>query len=171
MTPLEFNQQYDSLYDLLFAFAMKLTRNVEDAKDLMQETVTNAYANRHRFEVGTNFKAWITTIMRNAFINEYRKRRTRNKVEEPIENVMYMVENKPSMDETDRIVQMKDLGKILDSLNIEHRLPFLMFFRGYQYNEIAEHFDLPIGTVKSRIYFAREKLKNMIQRNYAVFRA
>ncbi|MBK7869376.1 MAG: hypothetical protein IPJ74_01170 [Saprospiraceae bacterium] len=52
---------------------MKLTKNYEDAKDLMQETVANAYANRHRFTMGTNFKAWITTIMRNAFINDYRK--------------------------------------------------------------------------------------------------
>lgn len=171
MTPIEFNDRYDRLQDLLFAFAMKLTKNYEDAKDLMQETVANAYANRHRFTMGTNFKAWITTIMRNAFINDYRKKRTRNQIEQPIEEVAYAVENMRSSNRTDAVVMMKDLRSLLNSLDDEHRLPFLMFYQGYQYNEIADHFDLPIGTVKSRIFFARKKLKSMIQGHYDTVRA
>ncbi len=166
MTPIEFNNRYERLHDLLFAFAMKLTKNIEDAKDLMQETVANGFANRHRFTMGTNFKAWMTTIMRNAFINDYRKKRTRNQVEQPIEDVAYAVSNKMASDKTDAPAMLQDLRFILDGLDDNHRLPFMMFYRGFQYNEIADHFDLPIGTVKSRIFFARKKLKSRIKAHY-----
>ncbi|MBK7869375.1 MAG: hypothetical protein IPJ74_01165 [Saprospiraceae bacterium] len=76
-----------------------------------------------------------------------------------------------SSNRTDAVVMMKDLRSLLNSLDDEHRLPFLMFYQGYQYNEIADHFDLPIGTVKSRIFFARKKLKSMIQGHYDTVRA
>lgn len=171
MTPIEFNSQYHKLEDLLFAFAMKLTRNYDNAKDLMQETVANAYANRHRFKMGTNFKAWMTTIMRNAFINNYRKIRKRNQIEQPIEDVAYAVESKTINQKADSVIMMKELKKILNSLKDDHRIPFWMYYQGYQYNEIAEHLDLPIGTVKSRIFFARKKLKNKINANYNFQRA
>lgn len=94
MNALEFNTSFAKVHDLLFSFAMKLTRNKEDAKDLMQETTMLAFANLHRFEPGTHFKSWVSTIMRNSFINHYRKMKTRNKVEQPIEDFLYAVENK-----------------------------------------------------------------------------
>jgi RNA polymerase sigma-70 factor (ECF subfamily) len=171
MTAVEFNSQYDQLEDLLFAFAMKLTRNYDNAKDLMQETVANAYANRDRFKMGTNFKAWMTTIMRNAFINNYRKVRKRNQIEQPIEDVAFAVESKTVNQKADSVIMMKELKKMLSSLKDDHRIPFWMYYQGYQYNEIAGHLDLPIGTVKSRIFFARKKLKKKINDHYEVKRA
>ena len=166
MTTLEFNNQYQPLEELLFAFAMKLCRDKVNAQDLMQETLCRAYKNKDRFSKGTNFKAWITTIMRNNYINDYRKLKTRNRVEAPIEDYGYMVENKTTEGNAGSIIMMKELTKMVDNLSQDFQKPFVMFKDGYHYNEIAEEMNIPIGTVKSRIYFARKKLKRMIQSQY-----
>lgn len=166
MSTLEFNIAIDKLHDLLFAFAMKLTRNREDAKDLMQETTMLAYASLHRFEPGTYFKSWVSTIMRNSFINNYRKMKTRNRVEKPIEDFIYAVENKAVSNQAGSMIMQKELTAILDSLADDYKIPFLMFFQGYHYGEIAEHMNMPVGTVKSRIFYARKQLKEMIGQQY-----
>ena len=166
MTTLEFNAKYQPLKDLLFAFAMKLTRNQFDTQDLMQETLCRAFKNKDRFTLGTNFKAWITTIMRNNFINDYRKMKTRNRVEAPIEDFGYFVENKSVEGNANSLIMMKELTNILNNLSEDFRKPFIMFKDGFHYNEIAEKMNIPIGTVKSRIFFARKKLKGMIRSQY-----
>lgn len=166
MTTYEFNNRCNRLEGLLFAFAMKLTSNREDAKDLYQETIMRAFANKDRFTMGTNFKAWITTIMRNCFINEYRKRRTRNKVEQPLEENTEFTVKKAVGNAGPSIIMMKELGNMLNKLGDAHRVPFEMFFNGFEYQEIAEKLNLRMGTVKSRIFFARKKLKDMIQYQY-----
>ncbi|MEM6321943.1 MAG: sigma-70 family RNA polymerase sigma factor [Bacteroidota bacterium] len=166
MTTTEFNDRYQALENLLFAFAMKLTKNRVNAQDLMQETLCRAYKNRNRFKEGTNFKAWITTIMRNNFINDYRKQRTRNKVEAPIEDCGYFVENKSVDGNTNSIMMMKELNGMVNNLSDNLRIPFTMFFDGYHYDEIATQLNVPIGTIKSRIFFARKKLRAMIKSNY-----
>ena len=166
MTTVEFNERFDKLEQLLFAFAMKLTRNREEAKDLMQETIFRAYNNKDRFTLGTNFKAWMTTIMRNTFINNYRKKKTRNKVEQPIEDFLFAIENKGVRNDGEGNIMMRELQGMVNSLKDGYRIPFMMFFRGYQYNEIAEHMNLPMGTVKSRIFFARKQLKEKIGSRY-----
>ncbi|MCB0520198.1 MAG: RNA polymerase sigma factor [Lewinellaceae bacterium] len=162
MTTIEFNSHYSNLESLLFAFAMKLTANREDARDLLQETIMRAYASKDRFAMGTNFKAWITTIMRNCFINEYRKRRTRNKVEQPLEENHEVAVKKAVRNSGPSIIMMKELRSMLNKIGDAHRVPFEMFFNGYEYQEIAEVLHLPMGTVKSRIFFARKKMKEMI---------
>lgn len=166
MTTTEFNAKYEPLEDLLFAFAMKLTKNKVNAQDLMQETVCRAFKNKDRFKEGTNFKAWITTIMRNNFINDYRKKKTRNKVEAPIEDFGYFVENKSVEGNTNSLIMTKELKKMINSLSEGFKKPFKMFYEGYHYNEIAEKMNIPIGTVKSRIYFARKKLRKMVNARY-----
>ncbi len=166
MTTLEFNNQYQPLEDLLFAFAMKLTRNTANAQDLMQETLCRAFKNKDRFTIGTNFKAWITTIMRNNFINDYRKNKTRNRVEAPIEDFSYFVENKSVEGNANSIIMMKELNSMVDSLSDGFKIPFNMFNNGFHYDEIAEEMNIPIGTVKSRIHFARKKLRNMVTTQY-----
>ena len=169
MTTLKFNHSLAQIQNLLFAFAMKLTySNREDANDLFQETVMRAFASRHRFQEGTNFKAWVTTIMRNCFINEYRKRRTRNQVEQPLEENTEFAVRQAVHNDAGTIIMMKELRIMLDSMDDAHRVPFEMFFNGFEYQEIAEELDLPMGTVKSRIFFARKKMKDMIQRSYGM---
>lgn len=162
MTKKDFQVKWFQLEDLLFGFAMKLTRNKDAAKDLMQETVFRAFRSRDRFKVNTNFKAWVTTIMRNTFINNYRKVQKRNQVEAPIEDMLYFLENKAGSGEADSSIKTKDLYKTLDTLSDTYRVPFLMFFQGYEYKEISEQLEIPIGTVKSRIYSARQNLKKVI---------
>lgn len=169
MTTLKFNHNLAQIHNLLFAFAMKLTySNREDANDLYQETVMRAFASKDRFQEGTNFKAWVTTIMRNCFINEYRKRRTRNQVEQPLEDNVEFAVRQAVRNDSGTIIMMKELRVMLDSMDDAHRVPFEMFFNGYEYQEIAEELELPMGTVKSRIFFARKKMKDMIQGSYGV---
>ncbi len=166
MSTLEFNAAFAKLHDLLFAFAMKMTRNKEDAKDLMQETAMLAYANLHRFQPGTYFKSWVSTIMRNSFINNYRKMKTRNKVEKPIEDFVSTVGGTTIMNQASSIIMQGELNDIINKLSNDYKVPFLMFFQGYHYDEIAEHMSLPIGTVKSRIFYARKQLKELISVRY-----
>lgn len=137
------------LEDLLFSFALKLTSNREDAKDIFQETLLRAYSNKHRFALGTNFKAWITTILRNCFINKYRKQRTRNKVEQPLNQNMEFAVKKAVKNDGPSQLMLAELDELFDRLDIVHRLPFELFYEGHEYREIADLLDLPIGTVSS----------------------
>jgi len=167
MNTLEFSQAFNKLETLLFSFAMKLTKNREDAKDLMQETAMRAYKHRDKFTLGTNFKSWCSTIMRNTFINQYRKTKLRRNVNEPIESFLFGLENKnviPNRGEMD--MRMKEYEAIFKSMNDIYSVPFLLFYQGYEYKEIAAHLDIPIGTVKSRIFLARKKLKVKIDARY-----
>lgn len=169
MTTLRFNHNLAQVQSLLIAFAMKLTNNNrEDANDLFQETVMRAFASKDRFEDGTNFKAWATTIMRNCFINEYRKRRTRNQVEQPLEDNAEFAAKQAVRNDAGTVIMMKELRMMLGNMDEAHRVPFEMFSNGYEYQEISEQLDLPMGTVKSRIFFARKKMKCMILGNYGV---
>ena len=168
MTILKFNHNLAQIQRLLFAFAMKLTSNREDAKDLYQETVMRAFASKNRFEEGTNFKAWTTTIMRNCFINEYRKRRTRNLIEQPLEDNAEFCVKQAVRNDAGTIIMMKELRVMLDEMDEAHRVPFEMFFDGFEYQEIADKLNLPMGTVKSRIFFARKKMKDAIHKSYGV---
>lgn len=169
MSTLEFSKAFNGLESILFSFAMKLTRNREDAKDLIQETAMRAYRHREKFTVGTNFKSWCSTIMRNTFINQYRKKKLRRNVNEPIESFLFAMENKnviPNRGEMN--IRMKEYKTIFKDIGEIYSVPFLMFYKGYEYKEIANHLDIPIGTVKSRIFLARKKLRGLINNRYGV---
>lgn len=168
MTALNFNSNLTKIEDLLFGFAMKLTRDREDAKDLMQETLMRSYDKKDRFKEGTNFKAWMTTIMYNSFVNNYRRRKTRNKIEKPIEECSLAISRKPATEKVQSVIMLKELKGMVEGLADDYKLPFQMFYEGYQYGEIAEALDLPMGTVKSRIYYARKKLQQMVSMRYGV---
>ncbi len=166
MTTAKFNINYKQIEDLLFGFAMKLTKDKERAKDLMQETFCRAFKNKDRFSENTNFKAWMTTIMRNNFINDYRKRKTRSQVMAPVEDFSYFIENQASVGNGDSIIMMKELNGLIGELPNDLQQAFKMYVNGYHYNEIAETVNAPIGTIKSRIFFARKKLRASIKANY-----
>lgn len=166
MSPVEFNEKFNPLNDRLFGFAMRLTKNKEDAKDLMQETIFKAFRNRDRFRPGTNFKAWVSTIMRNSFINNYRKKKTRNQIEQPVDDLQIAAGNKAINGNAYTSIMAKEILSMVDELSDLYAVPFMMHYQGYEYQEIAQNLSVPMGTIKSRIHTARKKLKDMINERY-----
>ena len=147
--------------------AMRLTRNMHDAEDLIQETIIRALTNEDKFQEGTNIKAWLFTIMRNIFINDYRKKSKRNTVIDTTDNLYYLNASTTISNVGERAFVMNDIRNALMKISNELRVPFLMHYKGYKYNEIAEQLNLPLGTVKSRIFFARKELKDMLSADYS----
>lgn len=168
MTNTTYNAEVKKIESLLIGFAMKLTRNKENAKDLMQETLMRSFASRTRFKEGTNFKAWVTTIMYNSYINHYRRAKTKNAVIKPIEDLSYLPGNLSNEMSGEKIILLKELKGMVNNLSDTYKIPFKMYTEGYHYNEIAEKMDLPMGTVKSRIFYARKKLSGMVSSRYDV---
>jgi len=167
MTTMEFNIKLSTLTTLLHSFAYNLTKNSEDAKDLYQETAFRALYNRDKFQPGTNFKAWTFTIMKNIFINNYRKKVKANTILDTTDNQYYL--NSGSHSTTNAAeggMMLKELNGMVEVLDDSIRVPFLMHFEGFKYQEIADELRLPLGTVKSRIFFARKELKDKIMSNY-----
>ncbi len=167
MSTQEFNTYFDELETKLYPVAYNLTNNVEDAKDLIQETALRAYSNKHNFTVGTNFRAWVITIMRNTFINFYRKRKFRKTYAQPNDSFVFINDNHANDNQALSNIMMQELNNIIHNLDVAFRKPFMMFYEGYKYEEIALAMQLPVGTVKSRIFFARKKLKTSINNYYA----
>jgi RNA polymerase sigma-70 factor (ECF subfamily) len=164
MTSIQFSHLFDSNYIALTNFAKKLTRNGSDAEDLVQETAYKALKGIHTYKVGTNFKSWTFTILKNTFINKYHKRKKRGVVNNPIEDFTFALESKYALNnDAVSVLRLKEIEHQVNKLSEKSRIPFLMHFNGYQYNEIAEELNIPIGTVKSRINYARKKLKNNLK--------
>lgn len=167
MSTVEFYSQFKNMSSLLHAFAYNLTKNVEDAKDLFQETAYRAMTNRDKFREGTNLKAWLFTIMKNIFINNYRKKVKTNTIMDSSENLFYLNSGKVVIsNNAESNIMMKEIITMVDNLEENIRIPFLMHYQGYKYQEIADHLELPLGTVKSRIFFARKELKALIGKRY-----
>jgi RNA polymerase sigma factor (sigma-70 family) len=166
MGTLEFNSQFRTLETKLLPTAYRLTNNYEDARDLIQETALRAFSNREKFEMGTNFHAWVVTIMRNTFINIYRKKKNRATHSEPTGS--YIFESESNFEENKGMsnMMMHELTSMIRSLSDTYSIPFTMFYEGFKYEEIAESLGLPVGTVKSRIFTARQFLKESIERRY-----
>lgn len=164
----EFVNQITTNRTNLLGFAMKLTRNQEDANDLMQETAYRAYKNLDSFQPNSNFKAWISMIMRNTFINKYRKDKRRFNHENSLGrerqvNLKATVKNQGESNKT-----VEELIGLINQLRGDLKHPFLLRYSGYKYDEIAEELDIPLGTVKSQIFYAKKELKQMIKSTYAV---
>ncbi len=167
MSTTEFYTNFDKMTALLNSFAYNLTKNTEDAKDLYQETAFRALTNRDKFRPGTNFKAWLFTIMKNIFINNYRKKVKANTIMDSTDNMYYI--NSGSVvisNKAESNIMMKELKHMIEELDDSIKIPFLMHYHGYKYQEIADHLELPLGTVKSRIFFARKELKEVIGKRY-----
>ncbi len=152
----------------LVAFANSLTRNLDDANDLFQETSYKIIKNQDKYKNGTNFRAWSYTIMRNIFINNYRKKKRRNLLIDETDNDYYLDYNQGQVaNQGEHDLRYEELMKMVNSLNNDFRVPFVMRYSGYKYDEIADELKLPLGTIKSRIHFARKKLKDMIAKESA----
>ena len=166
MSTLEFNDRFYQMTGMLQAFAFNLTKNPEDAKDLYQETAFRAMTNREKFRPGTNFKAWLFTIMKNIFINSYRRRVKRNSIMESKDNLYYFASRDGIGNRAETDIFMKELKKLIAGLDESLRTPFILHYRGFKYQEIADQLGIPLGTIKSRIFFARKELKSHIDKRY-----
>jgi RNA polymerase sigma-70 factor (ECF subfamily) len=164
MLALNFNNEINKLQSVLHNFAFKLTKNSEDTKDLFQETAYRAFVNKDKFREGTNIKAWLFTIMRNIFINNYRKKIKNNTILDSTDNQYYLNSGSVSVvNDASSSIMRDELQELVDNLEDGIRIPFLMHFYGYKYQEISEQLDLPLGTIKSRIFFARKALKSSVK--------
>lgn len=144
----------------LLNFAYMLTSNRDDAYDLLQDTTLKALDNEDKYTDNTNFKGWVFTIMRNIFINNYRRGARAATVVETTDNLYHLNLSQESGFETsDGSYTATEITAAINDFSDEYRIPFSMHVAGYKYNEIAEEMGLPLGTVKSRIFFARKRLQ------------
>lgn len=163
MSSIEFNQLILTHRQALEYFALSLTSDREDASDLLQDTYMKAIAYRDKFRESTNLKAWLYTIMRNTFINNYRRKTKSRTIIDQTEDLYYLNNARESRDRhPSSMLGHKEVTAEVDALQDEYRVPFRMHNDGYKYKEIAEYLQLPIGTVKSRIFLARQKLMDAL---------
>jgi RNA polymerase sigma-70 factor (ECF subfamily) len=143
-----------------------LTRDSETAKDLFQETLYRALANKDKYSVGTNIKAWLYTIMRNIFINNYRRKVKQNTIFDSTPNDFLINQTQSVVaNNAESNLRLKDIQEAIHNLPQIFRNPFLLYFDGFKYHEIADMLGEPLGTIKSRIHFARKLLKTQIERH------
>ncbi len=163
----EFMPHINSMYN----FAFRLTNDEDDAKDLVQDTYLKAYRFISSFESGTNSKAWLYRILKNSFINDYRK-----KSKQPAKVDYQEVETFYNSDDVDmkithdlRIDAVKDMigdevANALNSLAVDFRVAIILCdLEGFTYEEMAKILDIPIGTVRSRLHRARNLLKEKLE--------
>lgn len=164
ITSMNFGNEIMQYEHLLRPFAINLTKSYEESEDLIQDTFYRALANRDKFSQGTNIKAWLFTIMRNIFINNYRRNKKSNTITDTSEN-QYLL-NSTTVTETNtagRTLIAEDIDNAMKEVSKDFTEPFMMYFKGYKYQEISEKLDLPLGTVKSRIFFARKELQERLK--------
>jgi RNA polymerase sigma-70 factor (ECF subfamily) len=165
MATTEFNDLLIDNADFLKPFAVNLTKDNETANDLYQETLYKALANHEKYNAGTNIKAWLFTIMRNIFINNYRRKAKQKTIFDNTSNDYLINLKQVSVNNSAEIsLRMKEINGEIQLLPEIFKTPFLLYFDGYKYQEIAEALGEPLGTVKSRIHFARKLLKERISR-------
>ncbi len=160
MTTLEFSYSLNKLSSSLKPFALKLTRDLDDANDLLQDTMVKAFTNREKFTEGTNLKAWLYTIMKNTFITNYQRMVRRGTFVDTTDNLHYL--NSSDVQIENGVYgnfAMDDIQEAISKLEDVYKVPFMMYFRGFKYHEIADKLQIPIGTVKNRIHIARKLLK------------
>lgn len=166
MSTVEFNQMLVNNAEFLKPFAITLTRDSEAAKDLFQETLFRALSNKDKYSVGTNIKAWLYTIMRNIFINNYRRKVKQNTIFDSTPNDFLLNQTQSVVaNNAESNLRLKDIQEAIHNLPQIFRNPFLLYFDGFKYHEIADMLGEPLGTIKSRIHFARKLLKTQIERH------
>lgn len=159
-----FAQNLLSIETELFHFAFKLTADREEANDLLQETSLKALDNEEKYTSETNFKGWVYTIMRNIFINNYRKVLRDQTYVDQTDNQFYLNQgNNLAEDSLEGSYDLKEIRRTVNELPKEYRIPFMMYVSGFKYREIADKLGLPLGTVKSRIYFTRQRLQEELK--------
>lgn len=163
MTAIEFNHRIASLKDTLELFTRRFTKDQEESEDLIQDTVLKALTYRDKFKQNTNLKGWLYTIMRNTFINNYRKAQRAKTTHDDTKELYYLnVADNHTFNSPDSSYEYKDIMNCMNGVKKDLLVPFKMHVDGYKYHEIAECLEIPIGTVKNRIFHARKEIQKKL---------
>lgn len=156
----KFQNNLMDLQDNMLNFAYMLTSNRDDAYDLLQDTTLKVLDNEDKYTDNTNFKGWVFTIMRNIFINNYRRASRAATIVDTTDNLYHLNLSQDSgLESPEGSFGAREITAAINEFSDEYRIPFSMHMAGYKYNEIAEKMNLPLGTVKSRIFQARRRLQ------------
>ena len=160
MASAKFQSNLMSLQANMLNFAFMLTNNRDDAYDLLQDTTLKALDNEDKYADNTNFKGWVFTIMRNLFINNYRRGVRAATIIDTTDNLYHLnISQDSALESPEDSYGASEITSAINELSDEYRIPLSMHVAGYKYNEIAQQMNLPLGTIKSRIFFARKKLQ------------
>ena len=155
-----FQTRLMSLQANMLNFAYMLTSNRDDAYDLLQDTMLKVLDNRDKYTENTNFKGWVFTIMRNIFINNYRRVvRSATVIDKTADCYHLNLSQDSGIETPEGSLSAGEITAAINEFPEKYRVPFSMHVAGYKYNEISEKMNLPLGTVKSRIFFARQELQ------------
>jgi RNA polymerase sigma-70 factor (ECF subfamily) len=166
MNALQFQKKLLSIQENMMNFALLLTSNQDDAEDLMQDTTLKVLDNKDKFIENVNFKGWVLTVMRNIFINHYsnyRVNRTQIAIDYRPELEFLRVVDEDTFEMIEHSFQLQEMSHAISHLSSDLRRPLSLFLSGYKYSEIAEKLNIPLGTVKSRIFFARRVLQRELK--------
>ncbi len=164
MNASQFQKKLLSMQENMMNFALMLTSNKEDAQDLAQDTTLKVLDNRDKFIDNINFRGWVLTVMRNIFINNYHKFvRMQTVVDQDADLYNLDVPNDSGFGSPDGVYQIQEITKAINGLSEELKVPFSLYVSGYKYTEIAEKLKIPLGTVKSRIFLARQELRKVLE--------
>ncbi len=164
MKTLKFKDRLLKLQDNMMNFAFILTSDKEEAKDLLQDTTLKVLDNEDKYIDNVNFKGWVFTIMRNIFINNYRRIIRSQTIVDKTEDLYHLnLPQESGFSSPEGSYNEKEISRVINHFSDEYRIPFTMHISGYKYNEIADQMHLPLGTVKSRIFFARQKLQGILR--------
>ena len=160
----QFQERLLNLQSNLLNFAYMLTSDREEAHDLLQDTTLKALDNEDKYIDYVNFKGWVFTIMRNIFINNYRREVRNQTIVDQTEDLYHLnLPQESGFGTPDGSYTVKEIMKAINGFSDEYRIPYTMHIEGYKYHEIAEKMSLPLGTVKSRIFFARQRLQIILK--------
>lgn len=164
MNRIEFSNKVVQEVASLNSYAFHFTRDTENAGDLVQDTLLKAFSYYNKFRAGTNLQAWLYTILKNTFINYYRKQLKTSSIIIKTDTITSTdLYHSATKNKAEGNFVMKDIERALAKLSPEYYQPFTMYYEGYKYHEIADIFQIPIGTVKTRIHVARQQLKKKLK--------
>lgn len=160
MSTLEFTTQVAGMRSTLQSFTRRFTNDRDESLDLVQDTMLKALTYKDKFQQDTNLKGWLFTIMRNTFINNYRRnQRARISKDSSKDQFVLNMREDHTFRQPQESMEFKEIWRNVHNLKDELLTPFKMHVSGYKYHEIADHLQIPIGTVKNRIFHARKEIQ------------
>lgn len=153
------------LQGALYIYAYSLTSNIDDAKDLLQETLLKTFDNRDRYIENTNLKGWMLTIMKHIFINNYRRNSYTKRIIDKTEDIYSLNDLQKVVDtETpESLLEVQYINSIIATFSEEYKVILSLLIAGLKYSEIAQTLNLSVGTVKSRIFYMRKNLQILLK--------